>query len=362
MNAFASGDPRLLLRADLRDFDGYRSARSERVQGEVWLNANEACVPNVSDSVDALRRYPAPRPEALVDALASLYDCPPAHLLVGRGSDELIDLLVRACCMPGRDSVVVTPPVFGMYAVSARLHGVAVVDVPLVDAADDASVDFDAVAEAAIARDARLVFLCSPGNPLGGPVAREAVLALAKRLGGSALIVVDEAYIEFADVPSLATDVARQNNLVVLRTLSKAHALAGARIGCAIADPGVIEGLRRCQAPYPIAAPSAAAALSALMPEALAATQDRIVSTRVERDALIRALRTLTGVRRVYQSQANFVLVRFDDAEAAWQRLYAAGIVARDMRATPVLDDALRITIGTSEENRRVLAALGATA
>ena len=99
MNAFASGDPRLLLRADLRDFDGYRSARSERVQGEVWLNANEACVPNVSDSVDALRRYPAPRPEALVDALASLYDCPPAHLLVGRGSDELIDLLVRACCM-----------------------------------------------------------------------------------------------------------------------------------------------------------------------------------------------------------------------------------------------------------------------
>lgn len=360
MNAFASSDPRLLLREDLRGFEGYRSARSERMLGEVWLNANEACAPNASDAADTLRRYPAPIPGALVDALASLYDCTPAQLLVGRGSDELIDLLVRACCLPGRDAVVVTPPVFGMYAVSAQLHGVAVEDVPLVDAPDDAFVDLDAVAEAAIARDARLVFLCSPGNPLGGPVARADVLSLAKRLEGRALVVVDEAYIEFADVPSLAADVGRQRNLVVLRTLSKAHALAGARIGCAIADPGVIEGLRRCQAPYPIAAPSAAAALAALSPEALAATQARISTTRAERDVLFRDLRAQLGVRRVYPSQANFLLVRFDDADDAWRRLYDAGIVARDMRATPTLNDALRITVGPPEENRRVLAALGA--
>lgn len=360
MNAFASSDPRLLLRPDLRDFEGYRSARSERARGEVWLNANEACVPNASDAADTLRRYPAPRPGALVDALASLYDCAPAHLLVGRGSDELIDLLVRACCMPGRDTIVVTPPVFGMYAVSARLHGVAVADVPLVEATDDAFVDPDAVAQVSIARDARLVFLCSPGNPLGGPVAREGVLALANKLEGRALVVVDEAYIEFADVPSLAADVGRQRNLVVLRTLSKAHALAGARIGCAIGDLGVIDGMRRCQAPYPIPAPSAAAALSALTPEALAATQARVTSTRSERDALIRDLRTLPGVRRVYPSQANFLLVRFENADTAWQSLCNAGIVARDMRTTPTLNDALRITVGTSEENRRVLSALGA--
>ena len=360
MNAFASTDPRLLLREDLRGFEGYRSARSERARGEVWLNANEACVPNASDPTDTLRRYPAPRPEALVDALAALYGCTPAQLLVGRGSDELIDLLVRACCMPGRDTVVVTPPVFGMYAVSARLHGVAVADVPLVDGADDAFVDLDTVAEVAIARDARLVFLCSPGNPLGGPVAREEVLSLSKRLEERALVIVDEAYIEFADVPSLVADVGRQRNLVVLRTLSKAHALAGARIGCAIADPGVIEGLRRCQAPYPIAAPSAAVALAALTPEALAATQTRIATTQTERDTLIRDLRALPGVRRVYPSQANFLLVRFDDADAAWKSLCDAGIVARDMRATPALNDALRITVGTREENRRVLAALGA--
>lgn len=358
MTVFPTTDPLLLLREDLRDFAGYRSARSERVQGTVWLNANEAGEASAADASGALRRYPEPQPDVLVDALARLYGCDRAQLLVGRGSDEAIDLLVRAFCVPVRDAVLVAPPVFGMYAVCARLQGARVVEVPLRNDGDDFRTDLDAMAEAALAFDVKLVFLCSPGNPAGGVAPRDDVLALARRLAGRALVVVDEAYIEYADTASLVNEVASLRNLVVLRTLSKAHALAGARIGCAIGDPDVIAALRRCQAPYPIPATSAAAATHALSRAVLAATQARIADTLAERATLRASLSALPGIRRVYPSQTNFLLVRFDDAASALRRLGAAGIVVRDMRAMPQLQDALRITIGTREENARVLAAL----
>lgn len=351
-------DPLELLREDLRDFAGYRSARSERVQGDVWLNANEAARANAADADDRLRRYPQPQPDALVAALASLYGCTRDRLLVGRGSDEAIDLLVRAFCTPGRDAVLVTPPVFGMYAVCARLQGARLIEVPLADGPSDFSIDLAGVAAAAKSGGARLVFLCSPGNPAGGLLAADAVLELARELDGIALVVVDEAYVEFADAPSLAGRTGDVRNLVILRTLSKAHALAGARIGSATADPDVIAALRRCQAPYPVPAPCAAQALHALSPGALARTQALVAETRTQRQSLRRELARLHGVARVYPSQGNFLLVRFDDAEAAFRSLLDAGVVVRDMRAMPQLGDALRISIGTAEENARVLRAL----
>ncbi|KGQ18476.1 Histidinol-phosphate aminotransferase [Lysobacter dokdonensis DS-58] len=358
MNAFRSSDPLLLMREDLHGFVGYRSARSESVRGDAWLNANEACDRSSADPSGAVRRYPSPQPEGLVARLARLYGCDPARLLVGRGSDEAIDLLVRAFCAPSRDAVLATPPVFGMYAVSARLHGARVVEAPLFDDGEDFRIDFDAVAQAAVALHAKLVFLCSPGNPAGGVAPREAVVGLARRLDGRALVIVDEAYVEFAEAPALVREVAALRNLVVLRTLSKAHALAGARIGCAIADPDVIAALRRCQAPYPIPASSAEVAVAALSPTSLETTASRITATKQARDRLRESLRMLPGVRRVYPSQANFLLVRFADAEGAWRALCNAGIVVRDMRAMPRLHDALRITIGTADENARLLAAL----
>ena len=362
MNVFGSSDPLALLREDLRDFVGYRSARIETVRGEVWLNANEACSVSSIDPSGVLHRYPSPQPARLVDALAHLYGCHATQVLVSRGSDESIDLLVRAFCTPGRDAVVVTPPVFGMYAVSARLHGARVVEAPLFDDGDDYRVDLDAVAHAAIALGAKVVFLCSPGNPAGGVIPRDGVVALARRLDGRALVVIDEAYVEFAEAPWLTHDVATLGNLVVLRTLSKAHALAGARIGCAIADPGVVAALRRCQAPYPIPATSAAVAADALSPAALAATAARISDTKLARERLRESLCVLRGVRRVYPSQANFLLVRFNDAANAWRRLCSAGVVVRDMRAMPPLHDALRITVGAPDDNIRMLDALRGTA
>ncbi|MDQ3494562.1 MAG: histidinol-phosphate transaminase [Pseudomonadota bacterium] len=347
-----------LVRDDLRDFSGYRSARSDAVRGEVWLNANESPWPSAADPEAACRRYPEPQPQPLRATLAALYGCPSEQLLVGRGSDEAIDLLVRVLCVPGRDAVLVTPPVFGMYAVSARLQDARLLEVPLRDTGDHFTHDIDAIADAALAGAAKLVFLCSPSNPSGGAIALADIATLARRVQGHALVVVDEAYAEYGVLASATTLLAHHANIAVLRTLSKAHALAAARIGCVIADAALIAVLRACQAPYPVPAPCAALALAALTPAALAATRRRVEATLPERERVHAALAGLRGVRGVYASEGNFLLVRFEDAQDALQRLLAAGVVVRDQRAAPGLGDALRITIGTPEENDRVLAVL----
>ena len=356
-----------LVREDLRAFAGYSSARSHKVDGTIWLNANESPWTNLADDAGALRRYPQPQPEALRARLAEIYGVRPEQLLIGRGSDEAIDLLVRALCRAEHDPVVIAPPVFGMYAVCARLQGAPVLEVPAMEAPmrerpdggmTGWTTDLAAMRDLAIASRAKIVFLCSPGNPTGELITLAAIRALAQALAGRALLVVDEAYIEYADTPSAASLIDDYPNVAVLRTLSKLHALAGARIGCLLADPALIEVLRRCQAPYPVPQPCADLALRALEPAALAEAAARAAMIRAERERMLARLPQLGGVRRAYASAGNFVLARFDDAETAYRRLLAAGVVVREMRATAGLGDALRITIGMPEENDAVFAAL----
>ncbi|MFC0677863.1 histidinol-phosphate transaminase [Lysobacter korlensis] len=349
-----------LVREDLRAFAGYKSARSDRLEGAVWLNANESPWSNAGNPDGSARRYPDPQPQRLRERLSALYGCDPGQLLVGRGSDEAIDLLVRALCRPGNDAILITSPTFGMYAVNARLHGCRVVDVPLVDESAGWRCDFDAVAVAAREQGARIVFLCSPGNPTGTLLPLEQVVSLAETLEGRALVAVDEAYLEYADGPSAVARIGTQPNIAVLRTLSKAHALAGERIGSVIADPALIDVLRRCQAPYPLPASCVALAERALSSEAQAATAAAVGTVTIERDRLARALASVPGVRCVYPSDANFLLARFDDPQAVFDRLLAAGTVVRDLRAAPMLGDALRISLGTPEQNAAVLDVLTA--
>ena len=351
-----------LLREDLREFGGYRSARSEDVQGRVWLNANESPMPATFDASGGWRRYPQPQPPALRDAMAALHGVRSGQVLLGRGSDEAIDLLLRAFCRPGQGAIVVATPVFGMYAVCARLQGARVLDVPLREDAAAFAPRLDAMGDAALAAGASLLFLCSPGNPTGDTVPLEAVAALAGRLRGRAIVVVDEAYGEFATQASAATLLDAHDNVAVLRTLSKAHALAGIRIGCLLASDDIVEAARRCQAPYPLPQPCVDAALSALSPAALARTSERVRQLRLEHARLGAELAALPAVRRVHSSEGNFLLVRFADAGDAMARLLAAGVVVRDMRAWPQLGDALRISIGLPDENDAVLAALTAPA
>ncbi len=345
-----------LVRPELRGMSGYSSARMEAGTGGVLLNANESPWPH--DPEQPLHRYPDPQPAALKERLAALYGVDPSQLLVGRGSDEAIDLLVRAFCRGGRDAILIQSPTFGMYAVAAAVQDAAVVDVPLcLDRAEP--FDVEAVLRATTPVT-RIVFVCAPNNPTGGLVARADILRLAAALADRALVVVDEAYIEFADAPGVSADVAATPNLAVLRTLSKAHALAGARIGCLIAAPGIVATLRRIMAPYPLPTPCIEAALAAMAPAALAATRRRVALVTRERERVAAALGACDFVREVLPSQANFLCVRFFDAESEARRLREAGLIVRDVRRHPALSDALRIGIGAPEENDRVLAVLDA--
>ncbi|OLT39388.1 histidinol-phosphate transaminase [Serinicoccus sp. CNJ-927] len=356
--------PAHLVRPDLRDFAGYSSARTSAPTGipdRIWLNANESGVASPADSDGVSRRYPDPQPAALVEAFADLWATTPDRVVVGRGSDEAIELLVRSLCRPGGDGVVVTSPTFGMYAVSARLHGVPVTDVPQTDDGLRWRVDTAAVARAAREHGARLVFVASPGNPTGSVVPLREIAALAEELADQAVVVVDEAYGEFAQQRSAITLLEEHPTLVVLRTLSKAHALAGARVGIALAHPGLVAVLRRVQAPYPLPAPVTELALRALSEDVLHATAQHVGEVLRLRDQVGRWLRDLDDVRTVYASEANFFLVRCDDADALLHTLGAAGIVVRDMRHLPGLHDALRITIGTGPEMAALREALTAS-
>ncbi|MFT3806401.1 histidinol-phosphate transaminase [Arenimonas sp.] len=347
-----------LARPDLRDFAGYASARRSSASGRIWLNANESSLASSADEGGRLNRYPDPQPSALRERMATLYGVASAQLMLTRGSDEGIDLLVRGFCRAGVDPVLIAPPCFGMYAVCARLQDAPLVEVPLIDAGDAWRFDIEGIGREAIARRARLVFLCSPGNPTGQALKVREVEALLERLQGRAILVVDEAYVEYSREASAAGLLERYPCLVVLRTLSKAHALAGARVGALLGDPTLVEFLRNLSAPYPIAAPSAECALAALSEECVAESHRRVRIVLRERERLRSALSMAPGVRRIYASEGNYLLVRFADADAALRRWLDAGIVVRDIRAMPGLGDALRVSIGTPSENSAVLAAL----
>lgn len=343
-----------LARPEIRTLQPYSSARMEAGGAQIMLNANESAWEPASDAALGCNRYPDPQPAALLQALAALYGVQREQLCVGRGSDEAIDLLVRAFCRAGHDAVVIQPPTFGMYAVSARIQNAAVIEVSLVE---DFSLDVSALL-AAITPAVKLVFLCTPNNPSGKSISRDDVERVAQALAGKALLVVDEAYIEFSDQTSVIDLIGRYEYLAVLRTLSKAWALAGARIGSLVANPEVIGLIRRIMQPYPLPLPCVAAALVALSPSGQAAAREHIAIVREQRALMRDALAGLSGVRDVLISDANFLAVRFDDAGAVYQRLLQAGIVVRDVRRYPKLNDALRITVGTPEENARVLAVL----
>jgi histidinol-phosphate aminotransferase len=346
-----------IARPELLALKPYSSARMEAGHAAVMLNANESpYAPFAGDTLD-LNRYPDPQPGALLDRLAQAYGVSAAQIFVGRGSDEAIDLLVRAFCRAGRDAVLISPPTFGMYAVAAGVQGADVVSVPL-KAEHDFELDADALLAAAGSHPVKLVFVCTPNNPSGGSVPTARIRDLAKALAGRALVVVDEAYAEFSDSPSLAAKLVEFPNLVVLRTLSKAYGLAGARLGVLIASPEIIGLIRRIMAPYPVPTPCLAAALAAFAPEASAARAEHLAATRAERARLAAALGAHPRVRRVWPSDANFVAFRVDDASAVWRQLLDRGVIVRDVSHYLGLADCLRVSVGTPTENDAFLAAL----
>ena len=323
------------------------------------LHANEAPWRPPGDATAAgLNRYPEPQPKALVARLAALYGVAPDMLLVGRGSDEAIDLLSRIYLRAGTDAILQCPPTFGMYRVAAHIQGAGVVEVPL---ERDLGWSLDPGRLLAAWRPAmKIVYLCSPNNPTANAFDLQAIEAVCTALDGKAIVAVDEAYIEWSGRRSLSAWLERFPTLAVLRTLSKAHALAGARIGALLAHPDLIELARRVIPPYSLAQPTIEAALRALEPDALAAARARIETLLAERDYLRARLERTALVAKVWPSDTNFLMVDSEDANRFLRLSMAGGTLVRDLRANPALPSALRISVGTREENDALIDSLEA--
>jgi histidinol-phosphate aminotransferase len=321
------------------------------------LHANEAPWRPVGDATAAgLNRYPEPQPAALVERLADVYGVPAASVLVARGSDEAIDVLSRIYLRAGADSILQCTPSFGMYKVAAHIQGAGVVEVPL-DPARDWALDPDRLLDA-WRPNVKLVYLCSPNNPTGNSFALDALESVCAALDGKAVVAIDEAYIEWSTRRSLTAWLGRFSTIAVLRTLSKAHALAGARVGALIAAPELIELARRIIPPYSLAQPTIEAALTALEPSEVAATQARVQALLAEREYLRGRLLSIPAVTRVWPSDANFLLIDCSAPEAFLRSSMAGGTIVRDMRSNPALPDSFRITVGTRVQNDALISSL----
>jgi histidinol-phosphate aminotransferase len=342
-----------LARPDILELQPYQHAAWDPTLER--MHANEMPWRAQGDnSVAGLNRYPEPQPHDLVERMARLYDVEANQVLVGRGSDEAIDLLVRAFCRAGVDRVVITPPTFGYYKVAARIQGAEVVEVPLLEAGF--ALDRDAVIAAG--RRAKIVFLCSPNNPTGNLLDEDAIISICQALETTALVCVDEAYIEFSGRASLAGRLVDLPNLVVLRTLSKAYALAGARCGTLIAAPEIVDLLKRIIPPYAIPATTVEDVLKLTEAPQRAMSAERIRTILAERERMRARLAASPAVVHVFPSDANFLLVRCRDASAFLEAGKSVGLLVRDFSGAPRLGGCLRISVGNPEQNERLLIAV----
>ncbi len=338
-----------LLRPHLRLLQPYTSARDEYSGSEgVFLDANEN--PFGSSTSQNFNRYPDPYQTALKQEIAKIKGANPAQIFLGNGSDEAIDLLFRAFCNPGQDNVILLPPTYGMYGVSAAINGVEVRNVPLTP-------DFQLQPEkilSAVNAHSKILFLCSPNNPSGNAVKREDILFLLENFPG--IVVVDEAYIDFSEGASLLTVLDQHPNLLVMQTLSKAWGLASLRLGMAFASPELIRVLNQIKPPYNISGLTQETVLSALQNKGK--VDEFIQLILEERKFLQKELERLPYILRVHNSDANFLLVQFEHPNQVYEDLVKEKIIVRNRSSVLHCAGCLRITVGTREESIALLQAL----
>ncbi|MBA8197423.1 MULTISPECIES: histidinol-phosphate transaminase [Citrobacter] len=345
-----------LARKNVRELTPYQSARRLGGNGDVWLNANE--FPTAVEfqlSQQTLNRYPECQPKAVIENYAQYAGVKPEQVLVSRGADEGIELLVRAFCEPGQDAILYCPPTYGMYSVSAETIGVECRTVPTLA---DWQLDLQGIADKL--DGVKVVYVCSPNNPTGQLINPQDLRSLLEMTQGKAIVVADEAYIEFCPQATLAGWLTEYPHLVVLRTLSKAFALAGLRCGFTLANEEVINLLLKVIAPYPLSTPVADIAAQALTSQGIAAMRERVAQILQERQYLVDTLNTIPCVEQVFTSETNYILARFTASSSVFKSLWDQGIILRDQNKQPSLSGCLRITVGTREESQRVIDALRA--
>jgi histidinol-phosphate aminotransferase len=338
-----------LLRENIKKAKPYASARDEYEGSEgIFLDANEN--PLGSAAGDHHNRYPDPRQRSLKEKIASLKRVTPQQVFLGNGSDEAIDLLFRAVCVPSVDNVIVLPPTYGMYEVSAGINDVSVTEVPLTE---DYNIRPGEVLKAVDAHT-KIIFLCSPNNPTGNVLKKRDIIQVIQGFAG--VVVVDEAYIDFAADQSLVDHLNDYPNLVVMQTFSKAWGMASLRLGMAFASADIIHVLNKIKPPYNINGVTQQVALEGL--KNLLRKEDMVKEILYERDQLSKNLASLDCVVKVHPSDANFILVKFTSGRKVYEYLAGKKIITRDRSKVILCDDAVRITVGTKEENEKLLEAL----
>jgi len=343
---------RSLVRDNILNLKPYRSARDDFDSG-ILLDANENSFGSPFENENELNRYPMPYQEELRSKIAAFRKVSMENVFTGVGSDEAIDLLFRIFCSPVKDRVIINPPTYGMYKVSANINDVRIDEVLLTE-------DFQLQTEKILNRVTdftKLIFVCSPNNPTANDIARNDIIELLDNFDG--LVVVDEAYIDFSDQESIVSLVENYPNLIVLQTLSKAFGLAGIRLGIAIAHPEIIEYMMKVKAPYNINKLTSQAALKAY--DHLDTVNENISLIKKEKSRVISSLENLEQIERIFPSDANFLIFRIQNALEVYKELAALGVIIRFRGNEPRCENCLRLTIGTPKENDRFLEALNQT-
>ncbi|HMB62749.1 MAG TPA: histidinol-phosphate transaminase [Eudoraea sp.] len=336
-----------LVRSIVQDLQPYTSARDEYVsEGTqmIFLDANESPYEN------GVNRYPDPRQRNLKAVLAERKGVDTANILLGNGSDEVLDLLFRAFCEPREDNIITMPPTYGMYKVLANVNGIENREVLLTN---DFQPDAERILEA-VDSHTKIIFICSPNNPTGNSFSPDIILRLLENFHG--LVVIDEAYIDFSSRETWVEKLPEFPNLVVTHTLSKAYGMAGIRLGICLASVDIIAILNKIKLPYNVNELTQQRALQRVMAEDVVEKEVREILR--ERDVLTAVMEKVPFVEKIYASDANFILAKVDDADKRYAQLLGKGIVVRNRSQQPLCDNALRFTVGLKAENKQLINAL----
>lgn len=348
-----------LIRTHYLDLAGYVSAGMEVVKRDdlVFMNANEN--PYELPDLESYNRYPQPQPQTLLEAYAHTYGCDTDNIIMTRGADEALVILTKLFCEPHKDKVLINPPTFGMYKVDAQSMPAGVVSVPLLKDGGTFVLDKDQIIKQATneSQNIKLVYICSPNNPTGNSFDHKAIIEIVKALCGYAMVVLDETYAEFTAQGSLVPGLQDHPNLIILRTLSKSYSFAGMRMGCFLSGDEDFIKLVRAKAldAYPLPCESVKAALHVLSPEIKEKAQENIRKLIEDRKKLEKELRKSSEVIHIYPSDANFLLVRMKNASGFHGFAKEKGIILRDFSKNPETKDCLRISVGTPEQNDRLM-------
>lgn len=338
-----------LVRENIKKMTPYSSARHEYAgEAAIFLDANENSFG--SPLQQNYNRYPDPLQQKLKEKISNIKGVPIQNIFLGNGSDEAIDLLFRIFCEPGKDNVIILPPTYGMYEVCAELNDVQVKKVPLLP---NFQLNLEAI-EQSIDSNTKIIFVCSPNNPTGNSINRNYIEILLNNYNG--LVIIDEAYINYARQKTFIPELTEYPNLVILQTLSKAWGLAGLRLGMAFAGQRVIDYLNKVKYPYNINTATQQLAIEAL--NNISSVKNWTRTTVEQREWLISQLSNLGFVNKIYPSDANFILVKMQNAKSFYDYLTGKGIIVRDRSKVILCDECLRITIGTPDENKQLIDAL----